>query len=97
MKNYAVVILSQCATKMQADRSAALIPAINAAVWEHGTATRIVLFRNWLWRERHASSVFLAGVQKLDGRKMYDDGEHVVAFQVQQAGLDPSFMHTHYS
>lgn len=87
MKNYAVVILSQCATKMQVDRSAALIPAINTAVWEQGTATRIVLFRNWLWRERHAGSVFLAGVQKLDGRKMYDDGEHVVAFQVQQASL----------
>ncbi|CEJ84868.1 hypothetical protein VHEMI03600 [[Torrubiella] hemipterigena] len=94
-KKCTVVILSQCATKMQADRSAALIPAINTALWEQGTATKIVLFRNWLWRERKASSVFLAGVQKRNGRKLYDNGEHVCAFQVNQAGIsgvayDPS-------
>lgn len=45
-RNLAVVLLTQCASRVQADRGgAALVPAINAVVWDRGIATRLVLFR----------------------------------------------------
>ena len=82
-RNCAVVILSQCATKMQSEYGAALVPAINATVWEQGISTRIALFRNWSWEDRKPNSVFLAGVQKLDGRMMGDVVDNACAFTVE--------------
>lgn len=79
----AVVVLSQCATRMQSENGATLVPAINATVWEQGISTRIALFRNWSWEDRKPHSVFLAGVQKLDGRVMMDVVENASAFTVE--------------
>lgn len=67
-RDAAVVILTQCATRMQADRGATLIPAVNANVWEQGVATRVALFRDWVWNNGCASGARLAAVQKVNGK-----------------------------
>lgn len=81
-RNCAVVILSQCATKMQSEQAATLVAAVNAAVWEQGITTRLVLFRDWAWRGKQLASVFLAGLQKLDGKTTDEAVERVSAFAV---------------
>ncbi|OAA40770.1 DNA recombination/repair protein RecA/RadB, ATP-binding domain protein [Beauveria brongniartii RCEF 3172] len=86
-RNCAVVILSQCATKMQSEHGAALVPAVNATVWEQGISTRIALFRNWSWEGRKPHSVFLAGVQQVDGRAMMDVVGNASAFTVESMGV----------
>ncbi|QYS93569.1 RECA_2 domain-containing protein [Trichoderma simmonsii] len=82
-KNCAVVLLSQCATKMRSEQKPTLIPSINTTVWEQGVSTRLVLFRDWAWNGNKSSSVFLAGLQKIDGRVVQDAVEHVSAFKVE--------------
>jgi hypothetical protein len=64
----AVVVLTQCATRMQAERGATLIPAINASVWEQGIATRVALFRDWMWNDGHPYGARLALLQKVNGK-----------------------------
>lgn len=81
-RNCAVVILSQCATKMQSERGATLTPAINANLWEQGVSTRLTLFRDWTWRNNKSATVFLAGLQKLDGKATQDVVENVSAFKI---------------
>ncbi|CAH0048722.1 unnamed protein product, partial [Clonostachys solani] len=83
----AVVLLSQCATKMRLERGASLIPAVAASVWEQNISTRIALFRDWSWRDNTPSSIFLAGLQKLDGKVSEDMMEHVSAFSVSGYGV----------
>ncbi len=82
MRNCAVVILSQCATRVHSEQGASLVPAINATVWEQGISTRLALFRNWTWHNQRPSSVFLASVQKLNGRNAEDVIDRAVAFTV---------------
>nr|RBQ83790.1 hypothetical protein FVER53263_06323 [Fusarium verticillioides] len=84
-RNCAVVVLSQCATKMHSEKGATLTAAVNASVWEQGISTRLVMFRDWAWQENNLTSVFLAGLQKLDGKACQEVVENVVAFKV---GLD---------
>lgn len=81
-KNCAVVLLSHCATKMQSERGATLTPAINANLWEQGVSTRLVLYRDWDWVKGRARSLYLAGVQKLDGRSTNDAIELVSGFVI---------------
>ncbi|KAM0338339.1 hypothetical protein ACHAPU_011355 [Fusarium lateritium] len=86
-RNCAVVVLSQCATKMHSERGATLTAAVNANVWEQGVSTRFVMFRDWVWQENHLTSVFLAGLQKLDGKACQEVVENIVAFKVESDGL----------
>ncbi|KAL7916016.1 P-loop containing nucleoside triphosphate hydrolase protein [Trichoderma velutinum] len=86
-KNCAVVLLSQCATKMRNEQKPTLIPSINTTVWEQGVSTRLVLFRDWAWNANKSSSVFLVGLQKIDGRVAQGAVEHVSAFKVEPAGI----------
>lgn len=85
-KDCAVVLLSQCATKMRSEQRATLIPSINTTLWEQGVSTRLVLFRDWAWHGNKSSSVFLAGVQKIDGRAVQDAVDYVSAFKVEAVG-----------
>lgn len=81
-RNCAVVLLSQCATRMQANsRGAALIPAVNASVWEQGIAARLVLFKDWVWSGGKASDTCFAGIQRASGRKV-DGFKKAFAFRV---------------
>ncbi|KAH8884726.1 P-loop containing nucleoside triphosphate hydrolase protein [Thozetella sp. PMI_491] len=88
-RNLAVVILTQCATRMQADRGATLVPAITANVWENGISTRVVLFRDWVWDGDKSEGLHFAGIQKLDGKGNYGAIEHIAAFSIKPAGLVP--------
>ncbi|KAG5932981.1 hypothetical protein E4U53_001137 [Claviceps sorghi] len=85
-KSCAVVVLSQCATKMQSEHGATLVPAVNAAAWNQGISTRLVMFRDWTWQDGNLVSVHLAGVQKLDGKSNADAIEHVAAFRIDPTG-----------
>ncbi|KAF4497901.1 DNA repair rhp55 [Fusarium agapanthi] len=82
-----LVVLSQCATKMHSERGATLTAAVNASVWEQGISTRLVMFRDWAWQENNLTSVFLAGLQKLDGKACQEVVENVVAFKVELDGV----------
>ncbi|KND88711.1 DNA repair protein rhp55 [Tolypocladium ophioglossoides CBS 100239] len=85
-RNCAVVILSPCATRMQSEQGATLVAAINATVWEQGISTRLVLFRDWAWQGKKLGSVFLAGLQKIEGKATYEAVEHVSAFKAEATG-----------
>lgn len=90
-KNCAVVVSSQCATRMQSEHGATLVPAVNASVWEQGISTRIVMFRDWAWKNGALVSIFVAGLQKLDGKSGYDAIERVAAFNVTRVSLSVQF------
>ncbi|KAG7102206.1 hypothetical protein HYQ44_018016 [Verticillium longisporum] len=86
-RNCAAVVLTQCATKMQAESGATLVPAINANVWEQGVSTRLVVFKDWAWKDGSPSTVCLAGVQKLEGRAGSEAVSSAAAFRIEAAGL----------
>jgi hypothetical protein len=83
-----VVLLSQCATKMYTEGGATLTPAVNAAVWDRGIATRVVLFRDWVWKTNEPTSIFLAGIQKLNGKLSAVSVDHVSAFHIDRVRLE---------
>ncbi|KUI69099.1 DNA repair protein rhp55 [Cytospora mali] len=89
-RDAAVIVLTQCATRMQAERRATLTPAINANVWEQGIATRMALFRDWMWHDGHAFGARLAAVQKANGKVTSNATETVYAFKVEPTGLFPA-------
>ncbi|ETS83281.1 hypothetical protein PFICI_05157 [Pestalotiopsis fici W106-1] len=88
-RDITIVILSHCATRIQAERGAALIPAINATVWEQGIATRLVLFRDWSLHKGHISGVRLVGIQKLNGKASAESIGPVLAYDVHEVDGDP--------
>jgi hypothetical protein len=67
---------------MHGESGAALTSAINATVWEQGISTRLALFRNWAWEDSKATSVFLAAIQKHDGKSTNDAVDQVSAFSI---------------
>jgi hypothetical protein len=89
----AVVVLGQCATRMQwsvTEGGATLVPAVGATVWEQGVATRVVLFRDWAWVRDEAGGggggivgLRFAGVQKLNGKECPHLGS-VAAFSIEE-------------
>ncbi|KAF4587377.1 hypothetical protein GQ602_004070 [Ophiocordyceps camponoti-floridani] len=83
----AVVILSQCATKMQPEQGATLVTAVNTSVWDQGVMTRLVLFRDWAWRGGKLGSVLMAGLQRLDGQATSEGVEPVSTFSVGAGGV----------
>lgn len=87
-RDLAVVVLTQCATKMQGERGATLIPAINANVWEQGVSTRLVLLRDWLLQEgADTRGPHFVGIQKCNGKNMAAVIDHLCAFEVEEVGV----------
>ncbi|KAK4109587.1 P-loop containing nucleoside triphosphate hydrolase protein [Canariomyces notabilis] len=84
MRDLAVVVLTQCATKMQAERGATLIPAINASIWDQGISTRLVLFRDWLLDGIETRGLHFAGIQKLNGKAVPTTVNSACAFTVEE-------------
>lgn len=82
-----MVILSQCATKMQLERGAALIPAVNASWWEDGISTRIVLFRDWSMQSGSARAARFAAALKVNGKKVDEGDIELAAFETVAVGL----------
>ncbi|KAI9171127.1 DNA repair protein rhp55 [Paramyrothecium foliicola] len=83
----AVVLLSQCATRMQSERSATLVPAVNATVWELGVSTRLAIHKDWIWQDGRLRSASMVRVQKLDGKAVDDSPSYISAFNVENAGI----------
>ena len=83
-KNCAVLVISQCATRLQSEYGTTLIAAVNASVWDQGISTRLVLFRDWVWKDGQLMSVFMAGLQKVDGKSGLHAIERAAAFKVQK-------------
>ncbi|KAK6081047.1 rad55 protein [Seiridium cupressi] len=86
-RDLTIVILSHCATRMQAERGATLIPAINTSSWEQGIATRLVLFRDWSFKDDQVSGVRFAGIQRLNGKGYADGAGAIFAFDINDKGL----------
>lgn len=67
-RNVAIVILSQCATKMQSEGGATLIPAINAGAWDEGITNRVVLYRDFVSQQGATVALHFAAIEKRDGK-----------------------------
>lgn len=85
-QDVAIVILSHCATRIQAGRGATLLPAINTSSWEQGIATRLALFRDWSIRDEQVTGVRFAGIQRLNGRTYADGIGQIFAFDICAVG-----------
>jgi len=83
-RDVAIVVLTQCATKMQTERGATLVPAITATVWEQGMSTRLVLFRNWAQQGVEPLGLRFVGVQKLNGKAQSSWIDSVCAFRIEE-------------
>ncbi|KAK3390232.1 hypothetical protein B0H63DRAFT_109383 [Podospora didyma] len=90
-RDLAIVILTQCASKMQAERGAALIPAINASVWEQGISTRLVLFRDWAQDDSESRALHFVGIQKLNGKASTALVDGACAFRIAEVFLGTSY------
>ncbi|OIW32197.1 P-loop containing nucleoside triphosphate hydrolase protein [Coniochaeta ligniaria NRRL 30616] len=86
-RDLAIVVLTQCASKMQAERGASLVPAINASVWDQGIPTRLVLYRDWVMHEGKPLGLHFAGIQKVNGKNDNAAIRDIVAFRVESTGL----------
>ncbi|KAI0022548.1 P-loop containing nucleoside triphosphate hydrolase protein [Xylariomycetidae sp. FL0641] len=86
-RDLVVLVLTQCATRMQAERGATLIPAINATAWEQGVATRLLLFRDWAFEGETVHDVHLVGIQKRDGKASAGTLGPLFAFDILSDGL----------
>lgn len=68
---------------MQAERGATLIPAVNANIWAQGIATRVALYRDWMWSDGIILGIRLAAVQKVNGKVDADALEQAFAYDIQ--------------
>jgi hypothetical protein len=85
-QDLAIVVLTQCATKMQAERGATLIPAVNATAWDQGISTRLVLFRDWAPDRAESRAPHFVGVQKKNGKGHSGSLDDVTAFSINSVG-----------
>lgn len=87
-RDAAVVVLTQCATRMQAERGATLVPAVNTNVWDQGIASRVALYRDWVWADGRTAGARFAAVQKVNGRVVEAEAlEKACAFEIESVGL----------
>ncbi|TVY58819.1 hypothetical protein LSUE1_G010123, partial [Lachnellula suecica] len=88
-RNIAVVVFSQCVTKMRPGCGAVLVPAVSTTAWEQGLGCRIALFRDWGWNDEDGKTVDdvrLAQILKAEG---VDGRGVVVGFSIGETGLSP--------
>ncbi|TVY26764.1 hypothetical protein LHYA1_G004405 [Lachnellula hyalina] len=90
-RNIAVVVLSQCVTKMRPGCGAVLVPAVSTTAWEQGLGCRVALFRDWGWNNEDGqavNNVRLAQVIKAEGTALPDGRQKVVGFFIDENGLE---------
>ncbi|KAL2061786.1 hypothetical protein VTL71DRAFT_7164 [Oculimacula yallundae] len=90
-RNIAIVITTQCVTKMRPGAGAVLVPAINNTAWEQGLGCRVELMRDWGWEDENGDlveGVRLARVVKAEGVAV-GGGRGLVGFGVDEKGLYP--------
>ncbi|RDW91054.1 hypothetical protein BP5796_02219 [Coleophoma crateriformis] len=95
-RNIAIVVLSQCVTKMQPGSAAILVPAINTTAWDQGLCCRVALFRDWGWEQEGnegdstiSYQVRFAEVVKAEGITAPNGRGRLVAFAIDENGLQP--------
>jgi hypothetical protein len=84
-RNIAIIVFSQCVTKMRPGAGAVLVPAINTTVWEQGLGSRIALFRDWGWDDEEGNpvnDVRLAQVIKAEGIAVPEGRKRLVGFSI---------------
>ncbi|KAI0428282.1 P-loop containing nucleoside triphosphate hydrolase protein [Xylaria sp. FL1042] len=86
-RDIVIVVLNQCATRMQVEHGATITPAINASAWEQGVATRLVLFQDWTTVDAELRNVRLVGVQKSNGQGSSNGFGLVFPFEICNGGL----------
>ena len=86
-RDLAIVLLTQCASKMQAERGASLVPAINASVWDQGISTRLVLYRDLVMQDGEFAGLYFAGTQKVNGKNDNAAIGDIVAFTVESVSV----------
>lgn len=97
LHSIAVLITSQTVIRIRGGQSALLMPAISGVEWDHGIATRLVLFRDWppndvvtLGGDKERwQRLRYAGVIKVNGILRGEDGQFniVVPFSIESGGL----------
>ncbi|KAL1899069.1 hypothetical protein Sste5346_002991 [Sporothrix stenoceras] len=85
-RNIAILVLTQCASRVQTERGAALAPALNGVAWDRGITTRLVLFRDWAWKDNRPVGGRFAGIQKLNGNESETGIDAMVAFDIVGTG-----------
>jgi hypothetical protein len=87
-RNIAIVILSQCVTKMRPGAGPVLVPAINTTAWEQGLGCRVALFRDWGWDDEEGKpvEVRLAEVVKVEGVAVGGRRARLVGFSIDEVG-----------
>ena len=84
-RNLAVVVLSQCVTKMRPGAGAVLVPAISTAAWEQGLGSRVVLFRDWGWDDEEGNTITdvrLVEVVKAEGVLVVQGRRRLFGFSI---------------
>ncbi|KAK0102950.1 hypothetical protein ONS95_000856 [Cadophora gregata] len=87
-RNIAIVVTSQCVTKMRPGAGAVLVPAVNATAWEQGLGCRVELMRDWGWEDEEGGmvdGVRLVRVLKAEGVAV--GGTKLVGFAIRDTGL----------
>ena len=90
-KNIAILLTSQMTTRIRSETGAVLHPAISGTAWDNGISTRIVIFWDWIYQAKDASSsqgkympgVRIAGVMKARGVPCEGVGK-VVMFVIEE-------------
>ncbi|PMD47267.1 P-loop containing nucleoside triphosphate hydrolase protein [Hyaloscypha variabilis F] len=96
-RNIAIVVFSQCVTKMRPGAGAVLDPAIKTTAWEQGLGCRVALFRDWGWEDEEghpADDVRLAQVIKAEGIAVPEGRARLVGFSIADNGLTPLILPT---
>ncbi|TVY55451.1 DNA repair protein rhp55 [Lachnellula cervina] len=90
-RNIAVVVFSQCVTKMRPGCGAVLVPAVSTTAWEQGLGCRVALFRDWGWNNEDGqavNNVRLVQVIKAEGTAVPDGRQKVVGFSIDEDGFN---------
>jgi len=92
IRNIAIVVFSQCVTKMRPGAGAVLVPAINTTAWEQGLGCRVALFRDWGWEDEEGhliDDVRLAQVIKAEGVAVPEGRARLVGFSITEVSPVP--------
>lgn len=92
-RNIAIVVFSQCVTKMRPGAGAVLVPAINTTTWEQGLGCRVALFRDWGWEDEEGhliDDIRLAQVIKAEGISVPEDRPMLAGFSITEVRHVPN-------
>ncbi len=93
-RNIAIVVLSQCVTKMRQGIGAILVPSINVTAWEQGLSCRVALFRDWGWDDedgKPVDDVRLVQIIKVEGVLVPESRPKIFGFTIDEVSQVQAF------